>query len=372
MTEEVRPMTDSADDPTENGSQPADTLAGEASNAPAADAANALAGDASNARKTDAAPSTLTATPALLPLNGGARALPKVFSVKWWNAAVVAVWEFRKFTLKPAIIIAATTFAYVGSLNWVVSTFAKHGNEPWMANEFLTSVFIAIPLLLGTVIVTLVGVTWSIGLWFIVLTAFCRSFLSVIPETASRAEIVASQQEAIAHFKVNKRLVLSTWLVYSILMTFPGMWLLIAFAVYAFAAYPASTGAGPPPAQSLILFCAITGGGASILLTNHALLLFAYSSVSSKGGRAVALDSLKATLLSFPLITIVSTISLAVAAVVIGVVGLLVFGQPQLINFDGLMWLWILVLSAWHGVSSMVVLPLLMVVPCEMIRGSIE
>jgi len=241
-----------------------------------------------------------------------------------------------------------------------------------MANEFLTSVFIAIPLLLGTVIVTLAGVTWSIGLWFIVLTAFCRSFLSVIPETASRAEIVASQQDAIAHFNVNKRLILSTWLVYSILMTFPGMWLLIAFAVYAFAAYPASTGTGPPPAHSLVLFCAITGGGASILLTNHALLLFAYSSISNKGGRAVALDSLKGTLLSFPLITIVSSISLAVAAVVIGVVGLLVFGQPQLINFDGLMWLWILVLSAWHGVSSMVVLPLLMVVPCEMVRGSIE
>jgi hypothetical protein len=250
--------------------------------------------------------------------------------------------------------------------------FGGSPDKVWVASEFIFSAISSIIVLLGAVVVSLVGMTWSLGLWFLVLTAFCRSFLSVNPEAASRAELLDAQQQAVDHFKVNKRLVLSTWLVYSILMTVPGMWLLIAFVVFMAASYPASIGTGAPPDQGLVIFCMISSSIASVLLTNHALLLFAYSSVSKKGGRAVAVDSLKGALLSFPLITIVSSISLALAVVVIGVVGLLVFGQPKLVNFDGLMWLWILVLSAWHGVSSMVVLPLLMVVPCEMVRGSIE
>lgn len=368
MTEETSPLTEDAEGSPTDG--PA--ITGE-SNASATREPGALAAAVEPGALASGAGALAPAgAQQLLPLSGGMRAIPKVFSLNWWNAAVIAAWEFRKYTLKPAIIIAITTFAYTGSLSWVTSTFSQHANQPWMANEFLTSVFIAIPLLLGTAVVTLVGATWSIGLWFIALTAFCRSFLSITPETASRAELIESQQQAIDHFKVNKRLILSTWLVYSILMTLPGMWLLIAFLVYAIAAYPASIGTGPPPAQELVIFCIVSGGIASVLLTNHALLLFAYSGVSKKGGRAVAIDSLKGTLFAFPLITIVSSISLAVAALVIGVVGLLVFGQPQLINFDKLMWLWILVLSAWNGVSSMIVMPLVMVVPCEMVRGSIE
>jgi|AGTN01.1.fsa_nt_gi hypothetical protein len=363
MTEKTSPLTDDAEsNPTDSGielnvvADPVEAVASAAAEpgAPAKPGAPAEPG-----------------AQQLLPLSGGIRAVSKIFSLNWWNAAVVAVWEFRKYTLKPALIIAVTTFAYVGTLSWIVTTFSKHGDQPWMANEFLTAAFIAIPLLLGTVVVTLVGVTWSTALWFIILTAFCRSFLSIDPVSASRAELIESQRQASDHFKVNKRLILSTWLVYSILMTLPGMWLLIDFIVYMIASYPSPTNTGPPPAQ-LIIFCLVSGAIASVLLANHAFLLFAYSGVSKKGGRAVAVDSLKAMVFTFPMITIVSSISLAVAAVVIGVVGLLVFGQPKLVNFDGLMWLWILVLSAWHGVSSMVVLPLLMVVPCEMVRGSIE
>lgn len=348
MTEEASPMTDNAGGTPQTGS------------------------DVNGAPFDERGALSAASPQQLLPLSGGIRAVPKAFSLSWWNAAVIAAWEYRKYTFKPALIVSITTFAYVGSLCFVRTIFAGHQDNAWMANEFIASVGISIVVLLAAIVISLVGVTWSIGLWFMVLTAFCRSFLSVNPETASRAELIESQKQAISHFRVNKRLILSTWLVYSILMSLPAMWLMIAFMVFAVASYPASVGSGPPPAQSLVLFCIITGSIASVLLTDHALLLFAYSSVSKKGGRAVAIDSLKGTLLSFPLITIVSSISLALSAVVIGVVGLLVFGQPNLVNFDGLMWLWILVLSAWHGVSSMVVLPLLMVVPCEMVRGSIE
>ncbi|MBZ0187104.1 MAG: hypothetical protein K8F91_12730 [Candidatus Obscuribacterales bacterium] len=309
-------------------------------------------------------------------LNGsGFEALRQLLDKSWWQHTFAFIWMFRRLTIKPAFLMAFSLIALRLQEFCIAKSMFKEGAYNGM-QDVLSHIGVAIFFLLGLGIPSLVAMVWSIALFVIVLTGFCRAFLAIEPGSLLQADqldkdsVNLGQQEAVAFFKTRKTYLVLVWFFWSLIMLVPS-------AVFGTAAiFFAATVAGvlplplavPPELQIGSLFVAIISG---ILISNYFLIAMPVSSQFQKTGRKVAVDSLMMSLKAVPALSIISSIVLILGSLATYWTEIPV----QLVNHGYLpplneyLYLALNLISAgWQGVSAIIIYPLSLAIPCELVR----
>lgn len=302
----------------------------------------------------------------------GFNALGLAFNLQWWKNTFSFIWTFKKLALKPALFCTAGEICAVLSLYLSWSDLLNRSpSQPIPGNEvmFIFLKMIIVMLIFGGA--ALILTTTGVGLWILTITGFCRSFLTDYDGLELTEEaLLKYQRECIDHFKTKKAYLFVVWIIYTIIMTIP----LILFSVPAFFLYISIPKVIPYPIPLTMemkaacsLVCAITG----IIMTNHFLTALPLSAISNKGGQAVAIESLIMALKTLPTITIFS-IFLTILCTLLYIPEYALFwynttsASPSNFVLQGI---YQACSAIWHGAISIVLVPLAVALPCEILRN---
>ncbi len=292
------------------------------------------------------------------PTGFGLDVVPTILRRVWWIKALSFIWLFRKQSFKPALLMVIGCVIYFSSLFYFRLIFGSQTTINGMGEAIfkLGSCFIV---LLGGAVGAFVFFTWSLGLWLAVLTGFSRAFLLYETDIGKESLTMAEFQEScVAYFKTRKSFLVTTWLVFSAISLIPFIWLLVITAVV-YTSLPGA-GVGFLFSREQVVFAVITGLIVLLFISNYTLMVFPVSSLSSKPARQVAIDSLVLSLRLFPVLSAVSFFSMVLNHLV-GAPIALILEQPILS----------LLLLALSILSTVIIVPLSLIVPCELIRNSI-
>ncbi|MGD9684700.1 MAG: hypothetical protein AB7W16_26345 [Candidatus Obscuribacterales bacterium] len=303
----------------------------------------------------------------------GFAALGKLLDKNWWRRTLTFIWIFRRYTMVPAVLLA------VSGLSTRILEYSFHKifeqNHVYMGmDEVLQHTILAGGLTLTLGGLALVTTVIAIGLFAIRLTAFCQAYLRLAPanQIDSNLDYVRTiQAEAVNEFKGRKSYLFLVWLLWSLLMVVP----FIALSVSGFMAMIASFPVGvlgpleldPSIKWSLIIVCLAN----SVLMTGYFLLTLPVSAVSRGSSGQVALGALKMTFAGLPALSVVSLLVLIFGTFACYFLDIPVYlitykmipdpGEITLVAIN-------LISAGWQGVSAIIIYPLCLAIPCEMIR----
>lgn len=303
----------------------------------------------------------------------GLNALNQLFNQTWWSDSLNFIWNFRQLAYKPALLFALGEILAVLSLFLSMQDLVAIGvsGEAISGMGELTQILVKSALIIivfgGA---SLVLVTWSVGLWIITLTGFCRAYLSQTKDmNVSKEELFEYQKSCVEQFKSRKAYLFVVWIIYSLIMFIPVAMYLIS-STFIYMSLPGVLPYPVPFSQEQTIACWIIAVISTIVLSNHFLVALPLSAVSKKGGRKVATDSFLMALKSLPVITIFSLIlGLLSFLVAVPDTCLIIFNLAN--QEPSLYWrqcLIQLVSAVWHAALSIIVFPLAVALPCELLR----
>jgi hypothetical protein len=308
--------------------------------------------------------------------------LPRLRSAQWWKLCTGGVIELQKFLRKPAFALGfALTAPYV-ALDLTELVIRSH-NGPFngLADVLQT---IAIPIIAYLILglLSLAAMFWGLGACVLGTTALCKTILSIEPESVPndvsvlKATLQKTLAEAVSDLKQRKSFFFSVWAMYLVLMAVPTLVMLISASVVmlgmpklgdsSFALVHLNLPTGT------MLLAAIALGLSIIAISNYTLVLMPYSSVSRLSGVRVALKGVLLSSKVFLGITIYSIIVFFLSNLLIAPIDLLALFNRELVTNAGMRYLLLTLKAIWHAFFFAVLMPVTMLIPCEMIRGNIE
>ncbi len=235
------------------------------------------------------------------PLMMGFGFLPRLRKPGWIELAILYVKRCPKYFLKPGILLALALSLPVISLlalKYTLTGITGHGVFKTGPDIFLTFVP-GLVMQLVCLVGALVCLLWGLAKMLVALTATCRSFLIIDSQHfaqeigALERAIATAQDEGVEKFRKQKAFLATTWLMYSLLMTIPtgvmfvscGTVMLGMPAMGEYTMLP--THLDVP--QEMMMGSVIALSVSIIVLSNYALILMPYSSLSERSAPAGAI-----------------------------------------------------------------------------------
>lgn len=307
----------------------------------------------------------------------GFAALGKLLDRNWWHRTLTFIWLFRRFTVVPAVLLAVSGLSS-RTLEYSFHKIFEQNHVYKGMDEVLQHTMLAggLTLVLGGL--SLVTMVIAIGLFAIRLTAFCQAYLRLAPSNQSdqsvqidSASVLRLQTEAVINFKGRKFYLFLVWLLWSLIMVVPFVaWSFSAFMLMISMVRFGAIGPlelDPSIKLAMIVVCLIT----SVFMTGYFLITLPVSAVSSGSPGQVALKSLKMTFAGLPALSVVSVLVLIFGTLACYFLDIPVYlitsgavsdpGEITLIAIN-------LISAGWQGVSAIIIYPLCLAIPCEMIR----
>ncbi|MCA9803482.1 MAG: hypothetical protein KC777_16035 [Cyanobacteria bacterium HKST-UBA02] len=303
----------------------------------------------------------------------GFAAVGKLLDQNWWRRTLTFIWTFRSFTFIPAVLLA------VSGLSSRILEFSFHKifeqNHVYKGmDEVLQHTVLAggLTLVLGGL--SLVTTVVAIGLFAIRLTAFCQAYLRLSPadQIDSNLDYVRTiQNEAVNEFKGRKSYLFLVWFLWSLLMVVPLLAWTVSALLLMISTVPMGA-LGPLELDpSIKLSMIIVWVANTVLMTGYFLITLPVSAVSRRSSGQVALGALKMTFAGLPALSVISILVLifgTLAGYFLEIpVYLITFkaipdpGEITLVAIN-------LISAGWQGVSAIIIYPLCLAIPCEMIR----
>lgn len=307
--------------------------------------------------------------------------IPRVLSPDWWRFVAFFLLHCPRYLLKPSMMLAiGLTLPYVG-LDMALRPITQHGTYNGLMDVILTFAIPLILLLLGS-IGSLVLATWGLAASLLAVTAMCRTFLTLKPElqnlekSAVNAMLATSLDESMAYFKQRRSFLVVIWLMYSALMATPSVLLFVAGTIV-LTGMP-MIGTHPviplqfnfPP--EIIIASAITVGVTLIVMSNYALILLPYSSKTEYKGTQASIHGFALALKTLPGITLYSALAFTISSFLCSPIDLLVIYNQDLATNDLARYFLFVLKAAWHILFFTYLLPLSLLIPCEMIRDNTD
>lgn len=303
----------------------------------------------------------------------GFAALGKLLDQNWWRRTLAFIWIFRRFTLIPAVLLAVSGLS-TRTLEFSFHKIFQQNHVYKGMDEVLQHTMLAgcLTVVLGGL--SLVTTVIAIGLFAIRLTAFCQAYLRLAPseQVDANLDYVRNLQiEAVNEFKGRKSYLFLVWLLWSLIMVVPFLaWTISAFMLLITGSSLGALGPlelDPSIKLALIVVFLIT----SVFMTAYFLITLPVSAVSGGSSGQVALQSLKMTFAGLPALSVVSILVLIFGTLACYFLDIPVYlitsgaisdpGEITLIAIN-------LISAGWQGVSAIIVYPLCLAIPCEMIR----
>ena len=303
----------------------------------------------------------------------GFDALRLMGNSSWWKQAFQFIWAFKKHAFKPALLVASGEAAAVLCLflsfydlfQRMATQQAINGMEDFMA---IVLKMIVVVVVCGGA--SLILTCWGVAAWIIALTGFCRSYLSDTA-TLSKEELLSYQKDCINYFRTKKIFLFIVWIVYSFIMLIPFTILTIS-SFFLYVSNPMLIGYPVPIPPAVLIGCSAIAFLSTIVLSNHFLIALPLSSISDKSGRFVAVDSFVMSVKALPAITVFSIFaSMLFVLYYLTEIGLIVHNVSSTEVSDYfLQCIYRLGAAFWHGGLSIILFPLAMVLPCELLRSA--
>ena len=308
--------------------------------------------------------------------------LPRLRSSQWWRLCAQSVMELQKYLCKPAVALGfAFTTPYV-AYDLAVNIIRSHKDAYSGLADVLQTIALPIIgyLLLGSL--SLAAMVWGLGACVVGTTALCKTILTIEPEaipddiTQLKACLQTTLAEAVSSLKQRKAFFFAVWAMYLVFVAVPTIIMLVSASVVmlgmpkigdlSFAMVQLNV-----PTE-IMLVAAIALGLSIIAISNYTLVLMPYSSMSRLSGTRVAAKGLLLSIKVILGITIYSTIVFFLSNLLIAPVDLFVLFNMDLGTNVGMRYLLFALKAIWHAFFFAVLMPVTMLIPCEMIRGNIE
>lgn len=304
--------------------------------------------------------------------------LALVMDRRWWSRTWNFIWTFRKQSFKPAL------FCLIGECCMWLSLYLGFAGivERSATGEPITGAYELLGILgQGLLMMLVFGgsalifVCLGVGLWIVVLTGFCRAYLQEstldenLPKNLSK-NLEGRQREAVEFVKGRKLFLLLVWIFYSLIMLIPATVFFTAFVLIYFS-IPGALPVPPPFSQEVTNTAWVVGVITAIILLNHFLIAMPLSSLSYRSSRKVALDSFFMTFKTLPAVSIFSTFFILLCLLYLtGEFALSVFNGMNhgAANYYGQLF-FLLLNAVFHASISIVIWPLALTLPCELLRG---
>ncbi len=306
--------------------------------------------------------------------------LQRLKRVSWWCYATAFLWQFKKYLLKPSVMLAlALTLPYVG-LDVALGKIAGHGTVYGGPAEIIGTFGVGVIAMLIAYVAAFVLLTWGLLSSLRVLTAMCCSFLEPLPaddfcsDKLQLKEWIAGIQAGGINFFSNRKSYLATvWLMYSIFMIIPST-ILFATLVVLMLGVPVPSGTTPMPVQinlplPIVIASSIACGISAVIMTNYALVLMPVSARAQTSGTVVSRKGLSLSLKVLPAITIYSILTYVLSTLIAAPVDALVIAQPSLASDVVVRYILFGAKALWHLISFMFFVPFSLLIPCEMVRN---
>ena len=308
--------------------------------------------------------------------------LPRLRSSAWWTMSWQCVRELQKFVLKPAAALGfALTAPYIAfDIGYAVMR-SHTGAYNGLADTLST---IAVPILLHLVLglASLAAACWGLGACVVGSTALCKTFLSIEAETISadpqgfKTTISAILAESVAEFKQRKAFLFSAWAMYLVFIAAPTMIMIVSTGVLIigmpkigdYSLMPIQLNVPP----EIMIAAGIALTISLIAISNYTLILMPYTSISKLSGTKVAVSGLLLSMRVFAGITLYSIIVFLLSNILIAPVDLLVLFNGHLGNNVFMRYFLFTLKALWHALFFALLMPITMLIPCEMIRGNIK
>ncbi|MEZ4535736.1 MAG: hypothetical protein R3D26_12180 [Cyanobacteriota/Melainabacteria group bacterium] len=308
--------------------------------------------------------------------------LALVLNGSWWSRTWNFIWTFRKQSFKPAL------FCLIGECCMWLSLYLGFASivERSASGEPITDVYELLGMLGQGLLMmfvfggsALIFVCLGVGLWIVVLTGFCRAYLQEPAQNETPPENLSEnlsknledrQREAVEFVKGRKLFLLLVWIFYSLIMFIPATVFFTAFILIYFS-IPGALPVPPPFSQEVTTTAWVVGVITAIILLNHFLIAMPLSSLSYRSSRKVALDSFFMTFKTLPAISIFSILFILFCLFYLsGEFALSAFNSmnPSAANYYGQLF-FLLLNAAFHAAISIVIWPLVLALPCELLRG---
>jgi hypothetical protein len=321
-------------------------------------------------------------TPEKRNLMMGCGFLPRVMKPDWWRLCFQCILSFQPYLLKPAIMLAVGFTAPLVAYDLTVQLLKAH-TGPYMGLVDIFSTF-GLPLLvyIGLTLGSLASVLWGLGASLIALTSLCRTVLqiapeSVPPEKARLKQLVEAHAiQNIDSFRKRKSFLVSVWLMYSVFMFIPTIVLLVSGTLMMIG-MPKVGDLSFLPVQltlppELLLASAIVVGITTIAISNYTLVLMPYSARSELSGTRVAVKGFLLSWKVFFGITFYSALIFVLSSFLFAPVDLLVLFNLDLGTNVMMRYLLFTSKAIWHVVFFALLVPISVLLPCEMVRGNID
>lgn len=316
------------------------------------------------------------------PLKMGFGFLPRLFTPGWSKLAFQLVRRCPEYFLKPALLLAfALTAPYleIWALNGFLTSMSDH-RVFQTGGDILTTFG---PIFLGLIALAIgafVSIAWGLGALLIALTATCRTILLTDTQTLDTTSIAtamkSAQEEGIQQFRSKKGFLAKVWLIYSVLMLLPTAIMVITSWILMLGMPQVGSYTMLPMHMNIptemMIGSAILLGVSITVLSNYALILFPFSAVSTNSAAKAALGGFIATLKTLPAISIYSIIFFVLSFILSSPVDLLLVFNQQLITGPLSTGLFLALKFFWHALFFVYLVPISILIPCEMIRGNIE
>lgn len=308
--------------------------------------------------------------------------LPRLRCAAWWNLGLQSVFELQKLIWKPALALGfAFTEPYI-AFDQLLAALRSHSDAYNGLPDLLQTLG---PVFLGLIVFGLAALTaafWGLGACVVGTTALCKTFLSICPDTAStdkaelKVEIQKTLTAAIAEFKQRKPFFFAVWAMYLLFIAVPSIIMLVSGCVVV-VGMPKVGDISILPGQlsvpiEIMLAAGIALSLSIIIISNYTLILMPYSSMSKQPATRVATKGLLLSIKVFLGITIYSTIVFWLSNLLIAPVDLLMLFNTDLGTNVVVRYFFFLLKVVWHAFFFAVLVPITVLIPCEMVRGNIE
>jgi len=309
--------------------------------------------------------------------------VPQLFRASFWRLLFASMYAFRKPLLKPAIMLSVgLTLPYIG-LDLAYRFIALQQKVEFHGvGDILIRFGAPIIGLLIVSIGSVVGVVWGLAASLMALTALCRTFLSVAPDSAPKDKnelttlLEQSRDSALTAFKTRKSYLVMVWLMYSIIMIVPtvimfGSGAVVMLGMPQMGEYTMLAVQQNLPAP-MFFGAAIALGISLLIMSNYALILLPYSAMTEKRSTQAAVGGLVLSLKTVIGLTFYSSIAFSLTSFLCSPVDILVVLNQSLANNDFVRYLLFSAKLIWHVIFFAVLLPLTVLIPCEIIRDNID